>query len=84
MRFFLCSICDSVAGQYMPPFLAVTMGTAQRQVQDELRRPDSELAKHPKDYELVFCGFFDNEGGEIVSIPPLERQRVRIDGLVES
>lgn len=63
----MLSLRDSKAEVFLPPFFVPTVGVAYRQLQDELKRPDSELAKHAGDYSLYQVGTWDDETGEVVA-----------------
>lgn len=68
MKLVLCAIRDSAMDAYMRPFAAPSTGMAVRSFQDELRRDDSEMRKHPEDYELFKLGEFDEESGKLYAL----------------
>lgn len=66
-RLHLVALFDRVSESFLPPFVAPTMGVAERMMRDELQNPESELAKHVQDYELVELGIYDSADGTIWS-----------------
>lgn len=84
-RLHLLALFDRVSETFMPPFVAPTLGVAERQIRDELMRPDSELGKHPEDYSLVELGIFDNGDGSVwceKGLAEFENAGVRRDAAV--
>lgn len=63
MKHVVFSIRDSAVGAFMRPFTAAAQGAAVRSFMDEVQRSDSEMGKHPKDYEMFRLGTFDDESG---------------------
>ena len=47
---------DSALDAFLRPFFAPSLGVAERSFADEVNRDDSEMGKHPDDYELYFLG----------------------------
>jgi len=64
MKVIVVAVFDRALGGFNRPFYVQARGLALRSFQDELNRPDSELAKHPADYELWQLGTWDEESGE--------------------
>lgn len=58
------SIKDAATGAFSRPAFVASRGQAVRSFQDELNRPDSDLARHPSDYDLFQLGEFDETTGE--------------------
>lgn len=69
MQLFLCAVRDSAVSAFQRPFVVPALGMAIRAFGDEVVRPESELAKHPSDYELFHLGSFDEESGKVVCLP---------------
>ena len=65
MKYILCSIYDSAVEAYMRPFTAQSPGQATRLFEDELRRPESDMGRHPEDYSLFQIGTFDDSSGSV-------------------
>lgn len=66
MNRLLLVLRDTVAGQYMAPFVSPTLGVAYRQLADAVNRestPDDPLVAHPEDFELFRLGVYDDETG---------------------
>lgn len=64
MLLIACAVRDAAVDAYMRPFFVPTVGMAVRSFQDEVKNPDSPMAKHPGDYELFQLGVFDEESGK--------------------
>lgn len=64
------SVRDSATGLFMQPWFVVSRGQAIRAFQDEVNRKgaDSDLAKHPEDFELFLIAEFDEGNGRFGSI----------------
>lgn len=69
MILIACSIRDSAVNSFMRPFFVPAVGSAVRSFQDEVNRKDSEMRKHPDDYELFELGAFEEETGKFSSLP---------------
>lgn len=63
MTLIVCAVRDSAVDAFMRPFCVPTVGMAVRSFQDEVKDPQSPMAKHPSDYELFQLGVFDEEVG---------------------
>lgn len=63
MTLIVCAVRDSAVDAFMRPFCVPTVGMAVRSFQDEVKDPQSPMAKHPSDYELFQLGVFDEEAG---------------------
>ena len=62
----LFSVFDKQVGAYMPMFPARTRGEALRMVEDAVRDPNGQFAKHLPDYTLYEIGTFDDGPGLFV------------------
>lgn len=71
MKHIICSIYDTATEAYMRPFTAQSSGQAMRMFEDEARRPESEIGKHPEDYALFKIATFDDNRGHIEPIEPI-------------
>lgn len=67
MKHVICSIYDSATEAYMRPFTAQSEGQALRMFEDEARRPDSDIGRHPQDYALFIIGKFDDHNAELTN-----------------
>lgn len=65
MILIVCAIRDSAINAYTRPFYVPAIGAAVRAFTDEVNRVDSDMHKHPEDYELFELGEFDEETGHI-------------------
>lgn len=65
MEHIVCAVHDRQLDAYMRPFTAASKGQAIRSFRDEVNRADSELHKHPEDYELYQVGTFNENTGEL-------------------
>lgn len=63
MESYMVAVKDAALDAFMRPFSAPTLAAAIRSFQDELRRGESELAKHPADYDLYCLGMWDDASG---------------------
>lgn len=70
MKLYAVCIRDSAAVAYSAPLFFPALGMAERWFKDECNSSQSELAKHPSDYELHLVGGFDTEGGELLPETP--------------
>lgn len=57
------AIRDRQLNGYMQPFTAHTVGLGLRAFSDLVNANDSEMHKHPEDYELYHVGEFDEQTG---------------------
>ena len=67
MKHVILSIYDTATEAYMRPFTAQSEGQALRMFEDEVKRPDSEIGKHPEHYQLYKIGEFQDHNAEITS-----------------
>lgn len=57
----VCAVRDSAVNAFLRPFYVPALGAAVRGFTDEVNRSDSEMGKHPEDYELFELGEFNEE-----------------------
>lgn len=69
---FLFSVYDRAAESFAPPFLCPHNGIAIRGFQDAINdnRRESDISKHPDDFDLYVVGQFDSSTGRIEPIKP--------------
>lgn len=65
MKLKLIAIRDRQLDAYMQPFAMQSLGQAIRGFRDEINNPQSELYKHPEDYDLYHLADFNQEDGII-------------------
>ena len=65
MKHKIFSIHDSAAGAYLAPFFLHAEGIAIRTFTDCINDPEHAFGRHPKDYNLMVLGEFDDNNGEI-------------------
>ena len=70
MRLIVVSIYDRATEAYMRPWFAQSPGQAVRMFEDEVNRPDSQIAPHAEDYALFQIGHFTDHNGELHSMEP--------------
>lgn len=64
----VCGVRDAAVVGYMRPIFVVTVGEAMRLFNDEVNRGESEMRKHPADYELYELGLFDEDSGKFENL----------------
>jgi len=69
MKQSLVSINDILARTFQRPWASPSLAVAIRAYVDEMRNPDSPLAKHPEDYDLYEVATFDDETAIVESFP---------------
>lgn len=71
MKRLLFAVRDRVALVYMAPFLEVTEAAALRAFSDAAADQQTQLSKHPEDFDLYHLGSFDDSDGafEILERP---------------
>lgn len=67
LKLGLYAINDEASKAFFNPFVARTHEEAIRSFGDNVKNPESNLAKHPKDFALYHIGFFDQVQGLIES-----------------
>nr|QJB19818.1 MAG: nonstructural protein [Microvirus sp.] len=68
MQLKMYSIRDAKAEAYNPPFYKKTHGEAERDFTELTKTPDSMVCKYPEDYDLYFCGTYDDQTGLVESL----------------
>ena len=63
MKLFLICVRDRAINAFLKPFFLTHLGGAERAFADEVNNPQSELNKHPEDYDLFQLGTFDDGTG---------------------
>lgn len=66
----ICAIRDRAIDAFGQPIFVTHTGAAVRSFADEINNQQSELAKHPEDYDLYHLGTYDAETGAIESHKP--------------
>jgi len=61
---------DIKAVAFGRPFFETSKGVALRSIGDELKNPQSGIAKHPSDYELYHLGEYTDDTGTITCKEP--------------
>lgn len=61
------TIHDSAAGAYLAPFFLHAEGIAIRTFTDCINDDNHAFGKHPKDYNLMVLGEFDDSNGTITT-----------------
>lgn len=62
------AIRDRQLDAFMRPFFVATIGAAVRGFQDEINRDDSEMKKHPDDYDLFHLADWDDQSGKFETL----------------
>lgn len=71
MRMLAFTIYDSKAECFAKPFFDVTIGSAIRSFADAVNGgEEGPWAKHPEDYTLYKCGYFDDAMGKFTTEEP--------------
>lgn len=65
MKTYLVAVYDTATETYGRPFPVNHPAQAMRSFQDEVNNAQSEIAKHPSDYELWQVGTFDDVSGSL-------------------
>lgn len=67
MKLIVVSIRDRALAAYGQPVFVHTVGQAIRSFQDEINNTQSEISKHPDDYDLYQLGTYDNNTGQFLN-----------------
>lgn len=70
MKLVMCAVRDSALDAFVRPFCVPAVGAAVRGFSDEVNRSESEMNKHPSDYELFEVGSFDEDSGLVEAVVP--------------
>lgn len=76
MKLISVAVYDRATETYGRPFYVPHVGAAIRSFMDEANRADSEIGKHPNDYELFELASFDDATGKY-TVPPTPTRLVR-------
>jgi len=63
MKLYVVCVRDRATDSFGRPFFVPHVGEALRSFTDEVNNKDSELGRHPEDYDLFQCGTFDSDTG---------------------
>lgn len=69
MTVLLFSVFDSAAKLFLPTFEARTIEEAIRRFRSTVNHAESNISKYPEDYTLFHLGEFNQESGELLSLP---------------
>ncbi|QXP08632.1 MAG: nonstructural protein [Arizlama microvirus] len=69
MKLISIAVLDLATETYGRPFFVHHAGQAMRSFMDEVKNRDSEIGKHPGDYELYELGTFDDTTGKFTAPP---------------
>ena len=72
MKLIVFSVYDEKAKIFHQPFYFNQRGEAVRTFQDLVQDQKSVISKHPEDYKLYQLGTYDDNTGNIVSLPQPE------------
>lgn len=61
----IVAVKDRAMDAFLQPFFVPALGGAIRAFGDEINNPQSEMQKHPEDYDLYHLGEFNDNTGEI-------------------
>lgn len=64
------AIKDVAIEAFGQPIFVRAQGQAVRSFMDECKNPESQLNKHPNDYELYYIGEYQDETGTIMGVTP--------------
>lgn len=67
---YIVAVKDRQLNAFMKPFACQSLGQAIRAFRDEVNNPQSELNKHPEDYELYEVGTWDEIHGALTGAKP--------------
>ncbi len=64
----ICSVHDSKAEAYLPPWATPNPGMARRVFQDALTDPKHGFCQHPEDFTLFHIADWDEQTGELIPV----------------
>lgn len=67
-KLHILAIRDRQLDAFISPFPMQSLGQGIRGFRDEVNNPQSDLHKHPEDYELYHIADFDQNTGTIVAL----------------
>lgn len=68
MKRNICAVRDRQMAAFGQPIFVPTTGIAIRSFADEINNPQSEMHKHPDDYDLYHLGTFDDDTGRFENL----------------
>lgn len=71
MKLYAWAVLDVKAEYFSTPFFTRSIGEALRGFGDEADNPDSQIARHPHDFHLYLCGWFDQATGKLEMCDPV-------------
>lgn len=78
MKLQIVSIRDNALDAFQQPWFTHTIGAAIRAFGDEVTRGgDSQMTKHPEDYELYHLGEYDDNNGKFTMLADGPKQIAR-------
>lgn len=63
MKQVVVGVYDRAAQVFGRPFFVVARAQALRSFRDEVNRPDSEMGRHPEDFDLFQLAVYDDGAG---------------------
>jgi len=69
MNIEILAIRDHKINTFMTPFTAVHLGQALRSWEELVNDPKTTIAKYPNDFCLYRLGHFDDDSGQLTSLP---------------
>ena len=73
------AIKDQAIEAFSQPFFVQAQGQAVRMFMDESKNEQSQINRHPADFELWYMGEFDEQTGTITGATNIERVARAID-----
>lgn len=73
------AIKDQAIEAFSQPFFVQAQGQAVRMFMDESKNEQSQINRHPADFELWYLGDFDEQTGAITAAANIERVARAID-----
>ena len=73
------AIKDQAIEAFSQPFFVQAQGQAVRMFMDESKNEQSQINRHPEDFELWYIGEFDEQTGQITAAANVERVARAID-----
>ncbi|WNK14716.1 MAG: nonstructural protein [Microvirus sp.] len=70
MKYIAVSVRDRAADIFGSPAFVPNLGSAIRAFGDAVNGKDSDLSKHPEDFDLYVIGNYDDENGALESSDP--------------
>ena len=77
------AIKDQAIEAFSQPFFVQAQGQAVRMFMDESKNEQSQINRHPADFELWYLGEFDEQTGTITGAANIERVARAIDFIKE-